>query len=69
MGEGGRGIYGVDVVKGVSHSRYSVTLTFQVNVLVTHCPSPPTPCCRGSDFEALLVGELGPQEGGEGEQD
>ena len=31
-------------------------------------PSPPTPtpCCSSSDFAALLVGELGPQESREG---
>ena len=52
-----------------SMPRYLVKLTFQVDVLVTHCPSPSTFYCRGSDFEALLAGELGSQEGGEGEQD
>ena len=53
----------------VIQSSCSVQLTFLLVAVVTHCPSPPTPCCRGSDFEALLAGELGSQEGGEGEQD
>ena len=69
-GEGGRGIYRVHVVKGVSQSRYSVKLTFQVDVLEDIALPLPLPArCRGSDFEALVAGEQGSLEGGEGEQD
>ena len=55
--EGGRGSGRIEYMQGK---------TYPQNALFPYkCPFH----CSGSDFEALLAGELGSQSGGEGEQD